>query len=178
MVNEDYIFNIPRVHIMALEASVFKNASDVWSKTVEEIGEFLQAYSKYSDVPTTKIVLDDPCSKREHLIEEMTHVLVCFGMIAIREGISQEEINEQVQKKALDGVKYPFDVSKHIPIDQVMKDLKNCSITRNPGQIDLENNCFTCKTGNFRNVTVTCQSLLEDALYYLQQAYGKTEGPG
>lgn len=174
MIDKDYIFNIPKAHIQALVTEKYVNGADVWNATVQEIGEFLQAYSKHF---THKGSLDDLRSQREHLIEEMTHVLVCFGMIACQEGLTQKEIDDQIRKKAFDGVKYPFDISKHAPLDQVISDLINCSSERIPGKLNQDHSCLNCKTGEDSHPTMTCTSLLNDALYYLQQAYEKTESP-
>lgn len=174
MLDKDYIFNVPAEHVRALQRDVYPNPSNVWALSIEEIGEFLQAYAKYV---SHRGNVEDYQQQREQLIEEMTHVLVCFGMIAFQEGITQDEIDDQIRKKALDGVKYPFEICKHASVYQVLRDLKNCSTERIPGQIDLENSCFKCETGEFGETTMTCRPLLKDALYYLQQAYGKTEGP-
>lgn len=174
MVDKDYIFNIPKVHVQAAEEDIYVNGRDLWNVTVQEIGEFLQVYSKYTMFYGNLI---ERQKRRDHFVEEMVHILVCFGAIALREGISQKEIDSQIQRKAFEGVKYPFDVRKPAPLDQVLKDLKNCSFERTLGQIDSENSCLNCKTGEFGDVTMTCKPLLEDALYYLQQAYGKAEGP-
>lgn len=173
MIDKDYIFNVPKAHVQALLTTVYINDKDVWNITVQEIGEFLQAYSKHSDREGT---LEEFRVRREHLLEEMTHVLICFGMIACQEGFTQKEIDNQVKKKAIDGVKYPFDVTEHAPLDLVIKDLLNCAAERTPGKINPDHNCLQCKTGKFAKPTMTCKPLLEDALYYLQQAYGKTEG--
>lgn len=174
MLGKDYIFNVPEEHVRALLQDVYRTPTKVWANSIEEIGEFLQAYAKYvlhrGDV-------EDYRQQREQLVEAMTHVLICFGMIAHQEGVTQEEIDNQIRKNALDGVKYPFAITEHTPIEQLLKDLKNCSTTRIFGQIDLENSCLSCKAGELGDVTMTCKPLLEDALYYLQQAYEKTEGP-
>lgn len=172
MIDKDYIFNIPKAHVQALVTGVYISDTDVWNVTVQEIGEFLQAYSKNS---THKGSLDELRVQREHLIEEMTHVLVCFGMIACQEGLTQKELDDQIRKKAIDGVKYPFDISTHAPLDQVVKDLINCSSERTPGKLNPDHSCLNCKTGEEFSPTMTCRSLLNNALYYIQQAYGKTE---
>lgn len=174
MVDKDYIFNIPRTHIEALLMDIYVNSRDVWNITVQEIGEFLQAYSKHFE---HKGNLEERHAQRGHLIEEMVHVLICLGMIADQEGLTQTEIEDQIRKKAINGVKYPFDIAKHAPLDLVIKDLLNCAAERTPGRINPDHSCRQCKTGEFGKPTVTCRPLLEDALYYLQQAYGKTEGP-
>lgn len=174
MIDKDYIFNVPKAHIQALVAGMYISDADVWNVTVQEIGEFLQAYSKHS---AHKGSLDELRAQREHLIEEMTHVLVCFGMIACQEGLTQKEIDDQIRNKAIDVVKYPFNISTHAPLDQVVKDLINCSSERTPGKLNQDHSCLNCKTGEESLPTMTCRSLLNDALYYLQQAYGKTESP-
>lgn len=174
MLDKDYIFNIPKVHVQSLLSDLYVSEKDVWNITVQEIGEFLQAYSKHSAHEGS---LDDLCAQREHLIEELTHVLVCFGMIACQEGLTQSEINDQVRKKAIDRVKYPFDVQKHAPLDQVIKDLINCSSERTMGKIDPERSCLNCEIGESADPTLTCKPLLCDALYYIQQAYGKADKP-
>lgn len=173
MRDKNYIFDVPEEHVRALLQDVYRTPTNVWANSIEEIGEFLQAYAKYvlhrGDVK-------DYQQQREQLVEAMTHVLICFGMIAHQEGVTQEEIDNQIRKNAIDGVKYPFDVREHASLDQVVRDLKNCSTPRTLGQIDPENSCFNCKTGEVGDITMTCKPLLEDALYYIQQAYGKTEG--
>lgn len=173
MIDKNYIFNVPVEHVRALLREVYRTPTKVWVNSIEEIGEFLQAYAQYVSHRGNE---EDYLQQRENIVEALTNVLVCFGMIACQEGITQEEINKQIQKKALDGVEYPFDVREHAPLDQVLRDLKNCSTTRTLGQINPENSCFNCKTGELGNVTMTCQPLLEDALYYLQQVCGEAEG--
>lgn len=174
MVDKDYIFNVPVEHVYALLREVYRTPTKVWVNSIEEVGEFLQACAQYVSHRGNE---EDYQRQREQLVEAMTHVLICFGMIAHQEGVTQEEIDNQIRKNAIDGVKYPFDVCEHAPLDQVVRDLKNCSTPRTFGQIDSENSCFNCKTGESGDVTMTCKPLLEDALYYLQQAYGKAEGP-
>lgn len=181
MPDKDYIFNIPKAHVEVLAADAYASDKDVWNITVQEIGEFLQAYSKYSlrkgFLRKGSANLAELRTQREHFVEEMTHVLVCFGIIAHQERVAQKEIDAQIKKKAIDGVKYPFDVNEHAPIDQVIKDLKNCSFERTAGQLNPTYSCLNCKTGEFSDPTMTCRALLNDALYYIQQAYEKTEGP-
>lgn len=172
MADKDYIFNIPKNHVHALMQSVYTTELDVYKLTIQEIGEFLQAFSKQKALPT----LEEEKEYREHLVEEMTHVLVCLGMVAISNGVTQNEIDDQIRKKAINGIKYPFDVNEHAPIDQVIKDLKNCSFERTAGQLNPTYSCLNCKTGELSDPTMTCRALLNDALHYLQQAYSKTEG--
>lgn len=172
MIDKDYIFNVPKEHVCALLRGVYTTKKQQYALVVQEIGEFLQAYSKYS---MCEGPLENLRAQREHLIEEMTHVLVCLGMIAMSEGVLQSEIDAQIQKKALDGVKYPFDINKHAPIDQVVLDLERCAKDRSFGKTSIEESCLSCQTGQDGDATLTCRPLLRDALYYLKKAYAKSE---
>lgn len=174
MIDKDYIFNVPKGHVCALLREVYTTEKQQYALVVQELGEFLQAYSKYS---TREGPLENHLGEREHLIEEMTHVLVCLGMIAMSEGVLQSEIDAQIQKKALDGVIYPFDVNRHAPIDQVVSDLERCAKDRSFGKTPIEESCLSCQTGQDGDATLTCRPLLRDALYYLKIAYAKPENP-
>lgn len=178
--DKDYIFNVPIVHVAKLCESVYPSASERSSLMVQEIGEFLQAYSKYQLVrdfhaksfPMTFATLDE---SRTHLVEEMTHVLVCLGMLAVEEGITQDEIDDAIRRKAIAGVNYPFDVSAHDSLENVISSLRICATERTGDDARNGQTCFECPDGDTRDCTITCRKLLKDALYYLEESNSKAD---
>lgn len=175
--DKDYIFDIPRVHIEKLVNGVYKFSSERQSLMVQEIGEFLQALSKYqlvrsfqvSSVPRT---LESLKKTRDHLIEEMAHVLVCFGMLAYEEGITQEEIYAKVKEKKLDGVKYPDDEetsNKHIFLEDLLQGLVTCKTPRSMNPSDANSSCKTCAFKESDDYTIVCRPMLQEAIYYLKK---------
>lgn len=111
--DNQYIFNIPKNHITALIHTVYPDQEERNSLMNQECGEFLQAFSKYTLVRSgnKKATLEQFSETRAKLVEEMTHVLVCFGMLAYEQNITQDEIDAKIREKAIKGVEYPFDIA-------------------------------------------------------------------
>lgn len=175
--DKDYIFDIPRAHVEKLVNDVYNFSSERQSLMVQEIGEFLQALSKYqlvrnfnaSAVPMTLESLE---KTRDHLIEEMTHVLVCFGMLAYVEGITQEEIHAKVKEKKIDGVNYPDDEEirkKHVSLEDLLKGLTRCETPRSTDRLNPDISCKTCVFKESDDCTIVCRPMLQEAIYYLKK---------
>lgn len=173
--DDQYIFNIPRNHISALLRTVYPDQAERNSLVNQECGEFLQAFSKYTLCRLGKrATLTELGKTRDKLIEEMTHVLVCFGMLAYEQNITQKEINAKVMEKKIDGVIYPFEIhseKKHISIEDLLKGLEICQTNRALFQTDPEHNCSICAFKDSDNVTIACRPMIQEALYYLKKSY-------
>lgn len=173
--DDRYIFNIPKNHISALLHTVYPNRDERHSLVNQECGEFLQAFSKYTLVRSSPAhTLSEFKETREKLVEEMTHVLVCFGMLAFEQNITQDEINAKIREKAIDGVEYPFEVApekKHVSLEDLLKGLDICNRPRTSllsGTLD--HPCHDCAFAESTDYTVICRPMIEEALYYLKKA--------
>lgn len=168
----DYIFNVPSVHIDELRAKVYPSFNECTTVCYQEIGDFLQALGKYQLLSKSSPI-DERHDMRLHIIEEMTHVLVCLAMIARSFGVTQDEVDAQIDKKALPGIKYPFSIEKqHISIEDLLKGLNHCVHERSADQKDSEYDCNRCIFGDEIDFTLTCRPMISEALYYLKQ-YGE-----
>lgn len=173
--DDTYIFNIPRNHISALLHTVYPNRDERHSIVNQECGEFLQAFSKYTLVRNSPThTLSEFKETREKLVEEMTHVLVCFGMLAFEQNITQDEINAKIREKAIDGVEYPFEVmaeKEHVSLEDLLKGLEICKQPRGSLLSDtLDVRCHDCVCAECNDYTVICRPMIEEALYYLKKA--------
>lgn len=172
--DDQYIFNIPKNHISALLHKVYPNRDERHSIVNQECGEFLQAFSKYTLLRSNPAhTLSEFKETREKLVEEMTHVLVCFGMLAFEQNITQEEINAKIREKAIEGVKYPFDVEtgkKHVSLEDLLKGLELC---KRPIYLSFSEtqhySCHNCTFKESDDYTVICRPMIEEALYYLKK---------
>lgn len=172
--DEQYIFNIPKNHISALLHTVYPNCDERHSLVNQECGEFLQAFSKYTLVRNRSThTLSEFKETREKLVEEMTHVLVCFGMLAFEQNITQDEIDAKIREKAIKGVEYPFDITpekKHVSIEALLKGLERCRAPRySIFHTDPETSCNGCTFKDSNDYTVICRPMIEEALYYLNK---------
>lgn len=180
--DDKYIFNIPKNHISALLHRVYPNHDERHSLVNQECGEFLQAFSKYTLVRSNPTAhgISEYRETREKLVEEMTHVLVCFGMLAFEQNITQGEIDAKIREKAIDGVEYPFDVAskKHVSIEDLLKSLENCQTPRDifrSSSEDSEHGCSVCTFTDSADYTIACRPMIEEALYYLKKSYEATD---
>lgn len=171
--DDQYIFNIPRNHISALLHTVYPDQAERNSLVNQECGEFLQAFSKYTLCRSGKrATLTELRATRDKLIEEMTHVLVCFGMLAYEQNITQDEINAKIREKAIAGVLYPFEEDKkHISIEDLLKGLDICQTDRALFPVDPEHTCRACVFKDSNDYTLICRSMIQEALYYLKKSY-------
>lgn len=175
--NDKYIFSIPKAHISALVYKVYPTFGERHSLMNQECGEFLQAFSKYDLARDSHVYpnqsLEMLDNTREKLIEEMTHVLVCFGIIAWEANITQDDINREVAKKAIDGVDYPFPVKKEYTKEDIIKALRICS-KPSDGKSP---RCSVCLLGESDDVTLVCRDLLTSAQKIIEETTPKRVDP-
>lgn len=174
--NGNYIFNVPSAHIDELRAKVYPSFNECATVCYQEIGEFLQALGKYQLTSKTSAI-EERHSMRLHIVEKMTHVLVCLAMIARSFGVTQDEIDTQIEKKALPGVNYPFSAEKHhMSLEDLFKALNHCVPKRKSGQQDPDHSCTTCTMSDGVEMTITCRPMIQEALYYLEQCEEYRQG--
>lgn len=169
--NDKYIFNIPKNHISALLHSIYPKQEERDFLMVQECGEFLQAFSKYKIArSTSSCTLHDMKETRDKMVEEMTHVLVCFGMLAYEQDIRQNEIDEKIKAKAIDGVMYPFEVKEnHVTIEDLLKSLELCNADRSEFPFLSRHDCDGCVFSEAGYVTLACRPMIQEVLYYLNK---------
>lgn len=98
------MFGIPGQHVLnVLNSGIYPRVD---SSLIEECGELISVLSKHHNHEYT----DNFDVYRERVIEEMTHVLVSMNMISPLLNISEEDIKQEIMRKAqMDG----FDTSKY-----------------------------------------------------------------
>lgn len=105
--NDNYIFNIPSVHVEGLMKNTYVTSFERFMFYYQEVGELLQATAKYES-KASRASSEVQQQMRSCVIEKLTHVLVSLAVLAKDFKITQTEINNVIMKETLPGIEYPL----------------------------------------------------------------------
>lgn len=88
------MFSIPEKHIDQL---ISLCNYDPYYSLVEECGELISAVAKHCN----QYAIHDYSKEEEHIIEEMTHVLVSMNLVCRELDITEDDIMRHVKAKAI-----------------------------------------------------------------------------
>lgn len=99
------MFDIPYYHVRnVIESGKYSDAN---ASLIEECGELISAIAKYEQ-ENLDYTYD---TFRNKLIEEMTHVLISMNMVAMLYSIGQEDILQEIRRKAANA---GYDLSNYV----------------------------------------------------------------